>query len=186
MNVRLQDRENGQTMNDSEIPDDATVLALLLDLGTTDGDLWRPDELAAVYRHQLAAPIEFFEADPGMRPAAEIASLCQSVTPPIVTFGDLLAHPQPPLELLRMAKDYAKVCRARTVGPIPAEIATILYVLSIVVARIARGERISELNDQSLRQLIAWASEQAWIDVGTRDLLRRAQSVLRPESLSDG
>lgn len=171
-------------MNPSEIPDDVAVLARLMDVAMEDETLWRPDELAAVLRHQLAAPLEFPPDPLDGRPEDWVQAACAAATPAIRCFGDLFAHPRPPLELLRKTKDYAKVCRTRGDGAVPAEIATLLYVLSIVTARSAHGERISELNDQSLGHVAAWAVGQPWVDETTRDLLRRAPAVfgLEPSS----
>ncbi len=155
---------------------EASQLAQFMDLGDHDG-LWSPGELAAIFRHQLASTVEFpFVAlsDPSAKSVQEI---CLAADPQIKTFGDLFEHPQPPLELLRMTKDYAKQCRARGESPIPAEVATMLYVLSILVARTRRGQGISDLNDQSLHRLAAWAAEQSWIAGPIRRLLDAAQQV---------
>ncbi len=155
---------------------EASQLAQFMDLGDSDG-LWSPGELAAIFRHQLASSVEFpfvVLGDPSTKPVQDI---CSAADPEIKTFGDLFDHPQPPMELLRMTKDYAKQCRARGESPIPAEVATMLYVLSIVVARTSREQRITDLNDQSLCRLAAWAAEQPWIDEPIRRLLIAAQQV---------
>ena len=88
------------------------------------------------------------------------------------------------LELLKMAKEFAKECRSRPECRLPDEVATMLYVLSIVVA-MTSGHRITKLDRQGLRHVLDWALDQAWIDEPTRRLLReggRAIGRMEPES----
>jgi len=156
---------------------EARQLAQFMDLGSDSDGLWSPGELAAVFRHQLESPVQFPFVDIGGQSAESVRAICSEAAPKIETFRDLFVHPKPPLELLRMTKDYAKACRAQGESPIPAEVATMLYVLSILVARTSRGQRITELNDQSLRQIAGWAAERPWIDEPIRQLLDAAQQV---------
>lgn len=173
-------------MNSLELPDDARLLAPLMDLGVECEGLWQPDELAAILQHQLAAPVEFPRDVWREQTALPIQAMCSAADPPIASFGDLFAHPRPPRELLQMTKDYAKVCRARGAGPIPAEIATMLYLVSIAVAFTTRGERISGLESQGLSHALTWAVAQTWIDAPLRRLLTTARIALgSPEGAAD-
>ncbi len=156
---------------------EARQLAPFMVLGSDNDSLWNADELAAIFRHQLASRIQFPFVDLGDQSAESIQAICSAADPEIETFSDLFVHPKPPLEVLRMTKDYAKACRAKGESPIPAEVATMLYVLSILVARTTWGQRITELNDQELRRIADWAVRQSWIGVPIRRLLDAAQQV---------
>ena len=68
------------------------------------------------------------------RLAARLRLAAESQGLLLKSFGDLLHHPNPPLELLRLTKDFAKACRLSRSGPLPREIATLLYFASIIVA----------------------------------------------------
>ncbi|MBN2292492.1 MAG: hypothetical protein JXM70_08715 [Pirellulales bacterium] len=146
------------------------TLADLMNL-ETDTPPWNADELAAVWKHQLAAPIDFdltyLEAN---RPAS-LDTLHSLQGPAIASFDDLFHHPQPPIELLRSTKEFAKLSRSRQQAPLPEEIATMLYLLSITASVIRLRRRITKLDDQALRHSLDWALEQSWIDDDTRGLL---------------
>jgi hypothetical protein len=149
---------------------DAFWLAELLRVDDA-GPLWGPDELAAIFEHQLSAPVDFDLSVMGGEPPTDLAAQLARQDPPIASFRDLFGHPHPPVDVLERTKQFAKQCRRRPAGPLPAEIATVLYLLSIVVA-MTRGERrISKLDDEALRASLDWALEQPWLDAATRDLL---------------
>src|SRR4051812_49312419 len=112
-------------------------LATLLDVGGRDPNFWMPEELKDVLRHQLQAPLLFDlkTVDREVRAAADgPASLpgwkrptperAPEVAPP-ASFGDLLQHPRPPLELLRLTKEFAKASDSRSDNPLPPEVATV-------------------------------------------------------------
>ena len=140
--------------------------------------LWQPDELAAILEHQLSAPLEFDLAFGERRPADALREAQTGVDPPIETFRDLFAHPRPPVELLEQTKQFAKQCRKQPDGPLPDEIATILYILSIVAARARAIRGISKLDDHALRHSLDWALTQPWLDAWSRDVLSAARRAL--------
>ena len=159
-------------------------LARMMDLGEDDRGLWEPEELRAIFEHQLAAPVELDFGYLGREAAGRLEALASGASPPIRSFRGLLHHPRPPVELLKMAKEFAKECRSRPECRLPDEVATMLYVLSIVVA-MTSGHRITKLDRQGLRHVLDWALDQAWIDEPTRRLLRegsRAIGRMEPES----
>jgi len=79
-----------------------------------------------------------------------------------------------------LAKRFAKACRSREDGPLPNEIATVLYVLSIAAALAKCGCRITVADDQSLQYGLDWALEQPWIDAATRATLRQCREGMGP------
>jgi len=139
---------------------------------------WSVDELAEVFRHQLAVPVEE-ELDRGDAPHGDAPP--RAAEPPRPrksgprrkTFADLLHRPNPPLDLLRKVKDYAKAARNNPRGPLPAEIATALYFGVIASALVHRGQRLTSLVDQRLFRGLRWMIGQTWLDDATRDLAQQ-------------
>lgn len=148
-------------------------LARLLDLSGDALTDWSGDDLAGVFRHQLEVPLGELSASTGGGGASSGSS-------GFARFGDLLYEPDPPIELLEKLKQFAKACRSRDDGTLPAEVATALYYASIAAALVRCGRRITGLGDGSLREGFAWGREQAWLDEPTRDLF--SQAVARLEA----
>lgn len=158
-------------------------LAQLMNLGEDDQGLWQPKELGAIFEHQLSAAVECDFGYLGSQATARSDAL--SSNPPIRSFRDLLHHPRPPLGLLRTTKEFAKMCRSSPECRLPDEVATMLYVLSIVVAITKSGGSITKLDSQGLRHVLDWALDQSWVDEPTRQLLHegnRAVSSMGSES----
>jgi len=147
------------------------TLADLMNLEAHDSP-WDSDELAAVLQHQLAAPVEFDLTYLEKKRPRSLDTLHSVQGPPITSFRDLFHHPHPPIELLRSTKEFAKASRSRPEAPLPEEIATLLYLLSIVAAMTRLGRRITKLDDQGLRHALQWALDQPWVDHQTRKLLQ--------------
>lgn len=149
-------------------------LARLLSVEADD----RPDRsvanLAAVWRHQLSAPLrgDLSSTHPDAGKTLDAISAAGLVP---ATFGELFAHPRPPLELLELAKEFGKALRRDTACGVPAEVATVVYYASIVAARARLGQRISDLDEAALRSGIEWALTQPWLDAATRALFEDAR-----------
>lgn len=144
-----------------------------------NGPLWEPQELAAILQHQLSAPLEFDLSVLGADSVSILAKGQPQGGPPIRTFRDLLLHARPPIELLELTRQFAKGCRTRPDGPLPDEIATLLYVLSIAVALTRCGRRITKLDDEALQHSFAWALAQPWVDAPSRQLIQEASQRSR-------
>ena len=116
----------------------AGTLADLMNLEAGESP-WNPDELAAILRHQLAAPVEFDLTYLEKKRPVSLDTLHSLQGPAIASFHDLFHHPRPPIELLRSTKEFAKSSRIRPEAPLPEEIATLLYLLSIATAMTRLG-----------------------------------------------
>ena len=129
----------------------------ILGIGADTATLWRPDELAAIFRHQMAAPVVFDLESLGTAKARRLANLTAAQGLVLKSFADLFQHNSPPLELLQLTKDFAKRNRDQPESVLPTEIATLLYFASIAAALVHRGERITRLSNSELRGGFEWA-----------------------------
>jgi hypothetical protein len=150
-------------------------LAGVMGLGESPARAWRPEELAAVFKHQMAAPICVDLAGLGSGTAARVRTLTDATGLLLKSFEDLFLHPNPPLELLVLVKEFGKRNRAGAGSVIPHELATMLYYLSIAAAMVRWGERISSLSAEEVGRGLEWCCGQAWIDSRSRELLRAAR-----------
>jgi hypothetical protein len=160
-------------------------LAALLAAGEPPGGLWRPEEMAAIFRHQMAAPLLADlegSAPPAARPLEALAA-GQDGLPR--SFADLLRHPSPRLELLELVKDFAKANADHPENGLPKEIAAVLYYACIAAALLRLKARISKLSDADLRRGLSWAAEQPWLDEETKQLLARALAAMTPAAARD-
>ena len=146
-------------------------LAELLGMSEQVDVPWRPEDLGGVLRHQLSVPIEF---DLGRLRSASarpvnLSSAAQAML--LRSFADLLQHPHPPLELLHSTKDFAKTYRAEGENALPREVATVLYFSSLAAALLRWGQRITKLDDASLREGLQWVIAQSWTEEITRGFM---------------
>lgn len=143
----------------------------LLGLEPGSRQLWRPEELAVVFEHQMAAPVAFDLGGANPAAAQALRRLCETRALLVRSFGDLFQHRQPPLELLRLTKDFAKANRDHPEAVLPREIALALYYGSIAAALVHCGARITELSDAALRHAFDWLAHQPWVDAPMKELV---------------
>ncbi len=146
-------------------------LARLFELDPENVLAWQEAEMAAVLRHQLAAPIETQAVTPA--PADHVpAPPRQSGTP---TLAELCSLPCPPLAPLRASKDFAQAHLHHDRPDIPRAVAEVIYYLAIALARSRCGERITRLPDAEVARGIDWALTLPWLDRLTRETLAQAR-----------
>lgn len=143
-------------------------LATLLAAGDESAGLWSPEEMAAIFRHQMAAPLAVDLAEP---PAGEA---------PAQSFSELLRQTRPAVALLEVVKDFAKTNADHPESGLPKEVAAVLYYACIGAALVRLGTRISKLTDAELRRGLGWAAGQPWVDEETRRLLAEALAKVAP------
>lgn len=170
----------------SLLDSDSHALAALLDAGDDDHRIWNAAELCAILKHQLSAPIQVDLTAMEQRLAARLRLAATSQGLLLKSFGDLLHHPNPPVELLKLTKDFAKACRLSRGGPLPREIATVLYFTSIVAALVRCRRRITRLDDADTRRGVEQCLAQPWLDAPTRRLLEEGLKALGNGSPSLG
>jgi|CZKM01.1.fsa_nt_gi hypothetical protein len=152
----------------------ANKLAALMATGEERARLWRADELAAIFRHQMSAPVlvDLGTFDPRTATRLRILSEAQGLL--LRSFDDLFHHPAPPIELLVLVKDFAKANLDHPESGLPGEIAAALYYTSIAAALVRLDARISHLPDADLQSGLRSILEQAWLDEKTKGLLANA------------
>jgi len=152
----------------------AKDLASLLATGEERARLWRPDELAAIFRHQISTPMMVDLGGFDSRTATKLKMASEAQGLLLKSFSDLFHHSTPPVELLQMVKDFAKANLDHPESGLPGEIASALYYTSIASALVHLDTRISKLSAADLQQGMNWTREQAWLDDQTRALLAQA------------
>ena len=153
-------------------------LTHLMDLDAAGASPWSAADLAAILEHQLCAPLECDLCALAAGRAGQVEATGAAADPPISTFSELLQHPHPPVELLELTKRFAKACRNDPEGPLPDEIATAVYFMSIVAAMTKCGRRITGMDDASLRYSLRWALDQKWLDESSRELFRQGLAAM--------
>jgi len=156
----------------------AKELAALMATGEERAKLWRPDELAAMLRHQMSAPMLVDLGSFDTRTATKLRTLSEAQGLLLKSFSDLFHHPAPPIELLELVKNFAKANLDHPESGLPGEIASALYYISIASALIHLDSRISQLPDSDLRRGLRWTEEQASLDEKTQGLLAQALKKL--------
>jgi hypothetical protein len=142
---------------------------------------WGDADLTEIFEHQLRTPLL-----QDMRAAPAVIQLLDSamfatLEQPLKTFGDLFRHSNPPIELLRSVKDFAKTSDGPMEDALPAPVASALYTLAIAAAMARLGARITTMSDAELRQGFDWVIAQSWIDAPIRQLAVEALATLRSD-----
>ena len=163
---------------------DAARLASLMDLDPAVDRAWSPDELGAVLRHQLAAPLLVDLSSLRRNTVAKVKTLAEAQGLVLKSFGDLLRHPHPPVELLEITHRFAKACTLGRTGPLPRDIATMLYYAAIVAAMSRCGRRISRLADSEIRLGIQWALSRPWIEESLRGLFEEGCRLMEQDGIT--
>lgn len=159
-------------------------LCQMLDLDSvSEANSWGPEDSAAILEHQLAAPLEADLVGIDSEVASKLEVWRRQSEHPLQRFSDLLAHPQPPLELLKTVKRFTK----RAIGSAdklqPGEVATLLYFATIAAGVVRCGALISRMDREKLREGLVWAAGQEWLDRPLRSVLEEAATSLASENV---
>jgi hypothetical protein len=155
-------------------------LAAFMAAGAEHARMWRPEELKAIFQHQMSAPVlvDLGGFDPAV--AARLKNLTAAQGLLLSSFLDLFLHENPPVELLVLTKDFAKANMDHPESSLPGEVAAVLYYAAIAAASVRLGERISQLSDGELRRGLTWAGAQTWVEPRIRQLLLDATAQFPP------
>ena len=169
-NINMSEPDSSAALFKSHAKD----LARLMASSDEHGPLWHADELAAMFRHQMSAPVLMDLGSFDARTAGQLKTLTAAQGLLLSSFADLFNHAQPPPQLLELVKDFAKANIDHPESGLPREIATALYYASIAAALVRLGKRISQLPNADLQRGLRWTIEQAWLDDKTKALLAEA------------
>jgi hypothetical protein len=154
----------------------AAQLSQILDLEER-ADQWQEQDLPAMLQHQFAAPLNFdllSQHLAGGEARTREKTLSGAASIRIDTFKDLLTHPAPPFELLKLAKEFFKWRTQACKKDSPEwRIAYLFYLLSLLAAG-NDASRLSALSPKALLKGVKWALEQTWIDPQTRQFILAA------------
>lgn len=156
----------------------AKELAELMASGWESARLWRPEELAAIFRHQMSAPMLVDLGGFDAATATRLRTLSDAQGLLLKSFAELFHHPAPPLQLLQLVKNFAKANIDHPDSGLPGEIASALYYSSIASALVHLNVRITQLADADLLHGFRWLDEQPWLDEKTKALLAEAKAKL--------
>jgi hypothetical protein len=162
----------------TRLQDDSQFLEGLMALAGGQADAcWNKEELAFIWRHQLAAPLESelggFSRDAAATDRA-LAAAAADGNSPVRSIQDLLDDPAPPLEVLQLLKDFARCQRADPGSGYPQEVAVALYFAAIAMALACLNQRITRMDDPRLCRGLEWMTRRSWIDPKTRALATEA------------
>jgi hypothetical protein len=155
----------------------------LLSLHEESPSSWSEADAAAILKHQLDARIEFDlkSALPKELAARRTVSraLHGAEKHQVATFRELFSSTRPPLEVLRLAKDFFKgLVQTTGKGSVEGNVARVCYYLSIASARTRLGEQISNLSASELRKGLQWCLKLSWVDRQTSKLIEECLSAL--------
>ncbi len=153
-------------------------LAAFLAAGQECARLWQPEELGAIFRHQMSAPVlvDLGGFDPAT--AARLKTLSHAQSLLLTSFLDLFLHPVPPIELLTLTKDFAKGNMEHPDSSLPNDVAAVLYYASIAAAWARLGRRISRLSDAEFKRGLEWAKGKSWVEAPIQRLFDEALQKL--------
>lgn len=163
---------------------DSTRLAELLAVESDTNELSDTD-LQDALEHLLDTPIRLalnqlpFEIGTKLkRSALESGAGTWAGQAAVDTFADLLRHPEPPLELLRLMQDFGKAVQTHGKTVWPPEVGAVLYYASQSSDLVRHRERMSTLSGEDflkgLGKILSWG----WVPAGLKELLEAAKKEM--------
>jgi hypothetical protein len=98
------------------------------------------------------------------------------------SYSDLFRHSLPPLDLLVIVKEYAKAASVTSDGPLPPEVARVLYFTCLAAAWVRHRACISSLTAAELRAGFDWVLDRPWADPIIKDLCTQAIAAGMPSA----
>jgi hypothetical protein len=153
-------------------------LARILDQNQQEAPLWEPAEMRAMWQHQLSVPLD---VDLGTVQSANLSALRKGAEASFLEkgFQDLLHNPKPPLQLLKLTKNFAKQTLKEAEDPQFREIAAALYYASYAAAMLHHSQRLGAMNRHELAGGFEWALARVWLDEPTKKLISDARDLLK-------
>ncbi len=175
--------EPPETPNAPDHPDlsryDPRRVARLLDPALADIGRLAPEESRAVLEYLLDSPVveHLGTMHPAARERLRLVSDAEHLT--LRTLRDVLIHPLPPIEHLRLVKEHAKACRQHPESDVPDDVSAVLYLAAVAAARTRWRQRLSTQPDAAFAEGLRWALGLAWLTDAIRDLLQQALGMVQ-------
>ncbi len=147
-------------------------LARILDDDATD--LWSPEEMQAMWQHQLATAIDIDLGGVTSVRATILRSSPQARSFEGKTFRDLFARPDAPIELLELTKEFAKQTLKESEEMQLKEIASGLYYITYAASIVFHRKIIGSMKEDELRPGFNWGLKQTWLDKESKKLIEQA------------
>jgi hypothetical protein len=154
-------------------PNKPERLAELFDCELVTQSLWSETEFAAILRHLMEVPLRASFGD--FTPSGWTQQSETGVAWAEMTCLEVFSASRPPLAVLVGIKEFAKMCRDNPAGPLPPEIATVVYFASIAVALLRCGIMITTLERTELLKGLSWTIGRPWLDAKTHSLVGEAK-----------
>ena len=163
-----------------DVPIDA-MRGFMKQTATPDALSWSKDDLKAIFGHQWSTPLAVDLGGLDEALAGQVSMLASSQGLVLRSFGDLLAHPNPPLPLLELSKEFAKRSLYSPSPSIPHDVARVLYFASIAAALAHCRKRITTLEDEEVITGIKWSLSCEWVTHSARTVLEAGLQALGGE-----
>lgn len=159
-------------------------VAFLLGL-ESETDQRSPEAKQEALEHLISIPIEIglnrlpsALGDKLRRRGAELEVVSRARETGINTFGDLLNHRHPPIEMLKFAKEFGKaiVHSGKTVWPV--EVGQALNYAAYAAAFVCWRERLGTLSKADLEKGFRKLAARDWIPPNLRELFTKAAGKL--------
>jgi hypothetical protein len=142
---------------------------------------WRPNEFGVILQHQLSTPLLLDLGFVGfdLKRRARAGIFPRGIRS--LTYRDLFARPEVPVELLVLVEHLAAANLANRNSPVPHDVSEVLCFACIATALVHHGVRIGQMNAKSLRSSLDRLAAQSWIDQAIGQLFEKALGQLSAE-----
>lgn len=147
-------------------------------LGLAAKEPFQPEELRILMAEELSGPLEFDLSGLDQGEARRLLLRARTQGLLVRSLGELFQHPKPPLDLLKLAKDYFKLNQSHPKSDLPADVALGLYYLCIAVALWRHQQRITSLGRDELAAAFRWMQSQTWMDEASKRAASEAARVI--------
>jgi len=159
--------------------DSRFILRSLLD-STEELDVpWEAEDLPAILKHQLSAPLGGeLEA---IAPGRSTAMVRRAETLGIHSLADVLAHPGPPIEILQSFKQWAKEEMAAKHSGLPEAVLKVIYTATILKGLVTGNRDFTTLSHFEIQKSVRWCLAQSWLNPALARTLRECLKHLDHE-----
>lgn len=135
--------------------------------------VWADADRAAVFRHQMGAPVRLELGGLEASRQALVRNILDADATLLASLRGLLERRDAPVEVLTLVKAFAKSTAVHPDAALPRDVAAAIYALTILAAR-RDGHRLTQLSDPQLQSMAQWVRAQPWVDDAARNLIEES------------